>query len=84
MRFVFGDYAWAMHEGMIIAYVLDGKSETDLSSFLKKNSVNTQLVEPPSYRPKNGRLCTSHRRIFAYKENNKKAPNIILRHMWLE
>lgn len=90
IRFVRGDYAWAMTTAMMIGYATDGyEIEPKLHNALKKSSTITSESMPI--------LCTSsstvlfcdqtqisvHKRNFQYIESGEAAPNITLRHLWL-
>jgi len=92
LRFVLGEYAWAMTEAMMIGYVDSrGNPVEALGSALKKRKAAAVL---PACEPT---MCarsasaagapvaiTEHGRNFVYIENGQAAPAIMLRHLWLQ
>jgi hypothetical protein len=90
-RFVDGSYAWAMQEGMMIGYIAgdDDPVET-LSVALQKCQENTLPIGKPAFCPRSvpednmRTVVTRHSRSFSYVETNIKAPEILLRHVWLK
>ena len=90
LRFVRGDYAWAMTEAMMIGYVDSGESAVEaLGSALKKRAAAVLPAREPwmcarsAFPPGVLVAITQHRRNFVYVENGRAAPAIILRHLWL-
>lgn len=89
-RFVIGDYAWAMHEAIMIGYVRDGfRVHPDLARSLAEPQRRKLLGEPtvpePVSRGANGAELlhrTRHLRRFAWKENGRSATSITLYHSW--
>ena len=88
LRFVRGDYAWAMTQAMMIGYVdSDALPAERLAAALR---TRTTVVLPTGQPTTCGRspagvsiAITEHRRTFSYVENGQHAPAIILRHLWL-
>ena len=92
-RFVDGDYAWAMQSGMMVGYVsgnytiypkLSDPLKTD-----KKGIYNTKKM--PYICPQSKRLkkeptvyITIHKRKWEYPQTGDKAPDIKIRHIWLQ
>jgi hypothetical protein len=91
IRFVRGDYAWAMTEALMIGYVRNGYSIT--SKLVKalqerKKEIPTIALPCPCQRSKPGKnnevvYISQHSRTFKYVENGQQAPAITLRHLWL-
>lgn len=85
MRFVNGDYAWAMQDAMMLGYVdpmfklsnLEGK----LDETKKKLSLNTM---DHGIMKINQCYFSKHARKFQWIENNGKACPISLVHLWME
>ncbi len=91
IRFVRGDYAWAMRDALMVGYVTEGYSiTTKLTTALKKRAsrIPTPALPEPC-------VCstattwseithiTKHGRNFRYVETGQPAPPIRLRHLWL-
>jgi hypothetical protein len=89
-RFVIGDYAWAMHEAMMIGYVRDGfrvdpHLVRSLADALRHKSLGspTKPYAIASGSAKSEPLYqTCHDRLFIWKENGKRATPIVLYHSW--
>ena len=92
-RFVDGDYAWAMHSGMMVGYVSGNYTVyPKLSDPLKKDKkgiYNTKKM--PYICPQSKRLkkeptvyITIHKRKWEYPQTGDKAPDIKIRHIWLQ
>ncbi len=88
LRFVCGDYAWAMTEAMMIGYVDSG---VDPAERLRPALERHKDVVLPTGEP---RTCTrsraampvaitEHRRPFPYVPEGSTVPPIVLRHLWL-
>ena len=94
IRFIRGDYAWAMQEGMMLAYARDGRT---IASHLipamrkPKHMASLKTVELP----KACRVSTltadahaepvhisKHRRGFAWLDNKCQATDITIYHLW--
>ncbi|MCX6000346.1 MAG: hypothetical protein NTU41_12390 [Chloroflexi bacterium] len=91
IRFVLGEYAWAMTSALMIGYVRDGYT---ISSKLAKalearvKQLHTIDLPCPCRRSKPGQNneivhVSRHSRTFSYNENGQQAPAITLRHLWL-
>lgn len=92
IRFVRGDYAWAMQSAMMIGYARNGYSLVPkLSEALVSNR---KEPIPTTFGPESCPQTTAtaiaeqvaiskHQRTFNYIENNSPAGEIIIRHLWL-
>ena len=93
IRFVKGDYAWAMLCGMMIGYVRNSCIiNEDLTSALKKpnyskscgidtvDNLPQKCMESKTNPPA---YTTEHRRDWAYPNSGAKPGNIVIRHLWL-
>ncbi len=91
IRFVRGEYAWAMTSALMIGYIRDEYTITPkLADALKKRGkeVPTTALPFSCQRSKPGKNnevihITQHSRTFAYVETGRQAPAITLRHLWL-
>ena len=88
LRFVGGDYAWAMTQAMMIGYVDSaGLAAERLAVALRTRSDKVLPTGEPTTCVRSQapmRVAISeHRRDFRYVENGQAAPPIILRHLWL-
>lgn len=93
IRFVEGDYAWAMQEGMMLAYVRSGRAITThlipaMQGSDRMESLSTTQL-PAAYmakavHPKNAELIhvSKHRRNFEWPGSKGKATEITLYHLW--
>jgi hypothetical protein len=89
-RFIKGEYAWAMREGMMIAYAVNGYTLPDeLTSSLAKRTTDIPLVRGPNVVPHTVATtyaqrphATTHSRPFAYTTGGT-APEILIHHLWL-
>ena len=92
IRFVRGDYAWAMTSAMMVGYASDGynispKLEEALGARARKIPT---LAKPKHCRrsratPVSERTYFSeHRRTFKYVQTKVAAPSITIRHLWLK
>ncbi len=90
IRFVIGDYAWAMPQGMMIGYARTGYT---LPKKLKEALDARKTTLKPKGTAKACPECsaagylqqphiTVHRRGFTYPSTGTKAPEITLRHLW--
>lgn len=87
-RFISGDYAWKMREGMLCAYVLDGSRLSPmLPRVLAVNHLTPldALTPRPWPEPSNAEAAhTRHMRSWAYVAPNTGSPGpITLSHLWL-
>jgi len=91
IRFVRGEYAWAMTSALMVGYVRNGYSiSPKLTKALKKREkeVPTFALPYPCQRSKPGKNnevvhISKHSRTFNYIETGRQAPAITLRHLWL-
>lgn len=89
-RFVIGDYAWAMHEAMLIGYVRDGfsihphlaKSLADPPRYMSLGEPTVPAPVPCVYDGVEPLYQTRHHRRFKWKENGLAATSITLYHSW--
>lgn len=92
-RFVDGDYAWAMQEGMMLAYARDGRTVVDhLIPAMQKAARMTALAVEQlpmelavhKKEDKNAQLIhvSIHRRQFQWPDNKGPACNITVYHLW--
>lgn len=93
IRFIRGDYAWAMQEGVMLAYSKRGyDTEKKLIPHISPSKLSQfASAEEPVRCPQSSEDClaertliSTHKRDFAYCENDHPAPNIKLRHIWLK
>ncbi|SMP65583.1 hypothetical protein SAMN06265222_109101 [Neorhodopirellula lusitana] len=89
-RFVRGDYAWCMLSAMMVGYAADGYTIVPkLTDALRKSTTITTRVAPTKCsqsRPvlfSQGAHVSVHERNFSYVETGDPAPDIMLRHIWL-
>jgi hypothetical protein len=92
IRFVRGEYAWAMTSALMIGYIRDGYTVTPkLTDALKRREkeIPTTVFPFPYQRQKPSRnneviYISQHSRTFAYVETGLQAPDITLMHLWLK
>lgn len=91
IRFVRGEYAWAMTSALMVGYSRPGYTiDPKLTEALKARPIVIPTKSPPAPCAQS-RACaaaeavhiTEHTRAFTYAENGKAAPPIVLRHLWL-
>jgi hypothetical protein len=91
IRFVRGDYAWAMVDAMMIGYVREGYNINPklVEALLKSKTIIT--LQPPTPCTKSSPTAysevthiTRHDRSFDYQESGEQAPPITIRHFWLK
>jgi hypothetical protein len=94
IRFVRGDYAWAMQEGMMLAYARDGRTIADhLIPAMDKPNRMTSLatVQLPQACRASGATAdahaepvhiSKHRRDFPWLHKKGKATDIRIYHLW--
>ena len=91
IRFVRGEYAWAMTSALMIGYVRNGYSITPkLTKALQKREKQISTITLPcpcqlSKAGKNNEVVhiSQHSRTFSYIQTRQLAPAITLRHLWL-
>ena len=89
-RFVLGDYAWAMHEAILIGYVRNGFCiEPDLVNSFADPKRHKSLGSPTKpaiiiseFGGEKSLYQTHHQRLFAWKETGQPATSIALFHSW--
>lgn len=93
IRFVRGDYAWAMQSAMMVGYAREGYSlVAKLSEALasgRKAPIPTSFGPVPCPRTRAtafaGQVAISkHQRTFSYVENDLPSGVIVIRHLWLK
>lgn len=91
IRFVRGDYAWAMPSALMIGYVTEDYTVSKkLNAALDKRGTTiptTALPKPckrsPATEWSEATHISEHGRTFRYVETDQPAPPILLRHLWL-
>jgi hypothetical protein len=91
IRFVRGDYAWAMQEGMMLAYARDGRTIAGhlIPAMNDRNRVaSLAIVELPQACGIPGDALaepihiSKHRREFSWPDKKGKATDITIYHLW--
>lgn len=93
LRFVDGRYAWAMQEGLMLAYVRDGRTIAGhlVPAMRKASQAGLRTVEPPTTTgmPGAGALPDAealhrsrHRRGFPWPDGKGQATDITIYHLW--
>jgi hypothetical protein len=94
VRFVRGDYAWAMQEAIMLAYARDGRTiANNLLSVMSENLRMESLatIELPQICSHPAAIATSvaeavhvsrHRRKFPWRDNKGNATDICVYHLW--
>ncbi|MGO8747029.1 MAG: hypothetical protein ACLQNE_13660 [Thermoguttaceae bacterium] len=91
IRFVRGDYAWAMQEGMMLAYVRAGRTIAGhlLPALNERNRMTSLAVvelPKPCRTPGDAHAepihISKHRREFSWPDKKGKATNITIYHLW--
>lgn len=91
IRFVKGDYAWAMQDAMMVGYAREGYTiSPKLQDALRKRGDKIPTLSFPAPCPHSVEASfgepvhvTKHGRTFRYVETGIQAPAIIIRHLWL-
>jgi hypothetical protein len=91
IRFVQGDYAWAMPNALMIGYVTENYTVSKkLNAALSKRRTAIPTIALPKLCKRSPATESSepthiskHGRTFRYVETDKPAPPILLRHLWL-
>jgi hypothetical protein len=94
IRFVRGDYAWAMEEAMMLGYARDGRTIAEhlipaMNTMARKTSLATIQV-PEGCTATGAEACTEaeavhineHRRDFQWPDGKGSATNISVYHLW--
>jgi hypothetical protein len=83
-RFVNGDYAWAMQDALMVAYVKGHYSFRDLESVIAEGRQSTVLRTTDHFElEKHTIYRSSHNRGFEWPEGHGQACPILLAHLWL-
>jgi len=92
LRFICGDYSWAMQEGMMLAYVRNGHTlAASLRPAFAREPLKTMLGNPTSLEPVPGSLVnpmveelhvTKHHRDFSWPQGKGIAGPIHIYHSW--
>lgn len=94
IRFVNGDYAWAMQEGMMLAYARDGRTiARHLVPAMTTSARSTSLgtvqylqgcpeISAAACPEAEAVHVSQHRRDFAWPDGKGKATNITVYHLW--
>lgn len=90
IRFVRGDYAWAMRTAMMVAYASEGYTiDPKLTDALTKSTtISTDVMPTQCQSSETVLFCDQtqlsvHQRDFLYVETGSDAPSIKIRHLWL-
>lgn len=91
IRFVLGDYAWAMVNAMMVGYTKNGYTvSAKLIPALRQWPDGASANRDPRHCPQSKATLiseavylTDHSRTFKYPEANQPAPDITVRHLWL-
>lgn len=82
IRFVNGDYAWAMQNALMVGYVTGNYSFTKLSAVLSKvENDNLKTVDHLPTKP--SMYCSNHDRDFMWMEERGQTCRISVSHLWL-
>lgn len=94
IRFVCGDYAWAMQEGMMLAYARDGRTIADhltpeMKAPARMASLNTSQLPTPlkekgaaASRHAEAIHISKHKRQFSWPDGKGPATEITIYHLW--
>jgi len=80
IRFVNGDYAWAMQEALMVGYLRNNKAYSDLKSHLAEKQYNTCEFDD---KLGNKTCCSTHDRHFTLYTTVNPGP-IKVHHLWLK
>lgn len=84
MRFVNGDYAWAMQDALMVGYVKGNYSFKKLASVLNGEKSSALKTADHSTVNEYSIYYSSHKREFEWLENNGQACPIHVSHLWLQ
>ena len=85
IRFVNGDYAWAMQNALMIGYVKKPYSFEKLASALDSDNANVDLKTiNHSFTSELAIYCSNHKREFEWPEDCGPACQVEISHLWLE
>jgi hypothetical protein len=91
IRFVQGDYAWAMTCALMVGYICNGytivpKLDNALRRYYREVPTSVFPQQCRLSKPgKNNEVVyfSKHSRTFSYCESGQQAPDIMIRHLWL-
>lgn len=83
VRFVNGDYAWAMQDAMMVAYVTGQDSFKKLASVLDSGKTANLMTHSHSEVADYMIYRSSHKREFDWPKNRGQACQISVTHLWL-
>lgn len=83
IRFVNGDYAWAMQEALMVGYCAPAFSFADLEATLDKKSTSFLNTVTHGHTAEATLYRSTHQRKFNWLENSGKACPITISHLWL-
>lgn len=84
VRFVNGDYAWAMQEAMMVGYVANGYSFQNLATALDAPSSTYLNTASHSEQAELAVYHSRHNRDFMWLESHGSACPISVTHLWLQ
>lgn len=84
IRFVNGDYAWAMQDALMVGYIKNDGSFKQLASILNNNK-SCSFLNTISHSEivRNSIYSSSHNRCFKWPESCGPACSIVVSHLWL-
>ena len=84
IRFVNGDYAWAMQDALMVGYIKNNSSFMQLA-FTLNNGKKSSLLNTTNHSEveKNSIYRSSHNRCFTWPEYGGPACPIVVSHLWL-
>jgi len=86
-RFIVGEYAWTLLTGVMVAYVRPSyKIDPDLTKTLRNwaGVALERCQDSPGYRFAQPVHISTHSRKFKYKGSSRQAPDVTIRHLWLD
>lgn len=84
IRFVNGDYAWAMQNALMVGYVAEGYTFQKLAAALDDKDNATFGTNSHSELAEQGTYHSIHQREFQWLEGHGKACSISVAHLWLQ
>lgn len=85
IRFVNGDYAWAMQDSMMVGYVAGGYTFNKLAAVLNDDKLSAALkTKSHSEIMKHSIYRSNHKREFDWLANHGPACTISVTHLWLQ
>jgi hypothetical protein len=83
IRFVNGDYGWAMQEALMVGYCAPAFSFADLEATLDKRATSFLNTVTHGHTSDAMLYRSTHQRKFNWLENNGKPCPITVSHLWL-